>query len=88
MILKKLKPLMPELTQVLVDRSGNFSGLRNQLPGQEPRDLKGSKAFLYAYDGEFGNFYGQAGTKISVKSGRNRCKPSSGWRNITRRLPA
>jgi hypothetical protein len=59
-VLKKLKPLMPEVTMVLVDRSGNFSGLRNQIPGQEPRALRGSKAFLYAYDAEFGNFYGRS----------------------------
>jgi hypothetical protein len=59
-VLKKLKPLLPEITQILSDRHGNFVGLRNQPPGDPPRDLKGPKAFLYTYDGEFGNFYGRS----------------------------
>ncbi len=59
-VLKKLKPLLSEITKVLADRHGNFLGLRNQPPGDEPRDLRGAKAFLYTYDGEFGNFYGRS----------------------------
>ena len=54
-VLSKLKPLLPEITQILVDANGNFRGLRNQ-----PGDVLGSKAFLYTYDGECGNFYGRS----------------------------
>ncbi len=59
-VLKKLKPLLPDFTHVLSDANGNFVGLRNQTPGQPPRNLRGSKAFLYTYDGECGNFYGRS----------------------------
>jgi hypothetical protein len=59
-VLTKLKPLLPELTQVLVDSRGNFLGLRNTSPQAEPRDLLGTKAFLYTYDGECGNYYGRS----------------------------
>ena len=59
-VLAKLKPLLPEITSILTDRHGNLRGLRNQPPGDPPRDLIGSKAFLYSYDAEFGNFYGRS----------------------------
>jgi hypothetical protein len=58
--LKKIKPLLPEITQILVDAHGNFAGLRQQMDDDEPRDLIGSKAFLYTYDGECGNLYGRS----------------------------
>jgi hypothetical protein len=43
-----------------VDSGGNFRGLRNQPTGDSPRDILGSKAFVYTYDGEYGNFYGRS----------------------------
>jgi hypothetical protein len=44
----------------LVDGGGNVRGLRNQPAGQPPRDLLGSKAFLFTYDGSCGNPYGRS----------------------------
>jgi hypothetical protein len=58
--LSKLKPLLPELTQILIDATGNFRGFRNQPPGAPPRDIPAAKAFLYTYDGECGNLYGRS----------------------------
>jgi hypothetical protein len=60
MVLSKLKPLLPEITQVLVDSKGNFRGLRNLPPSGPSRDILGNKAFLYTYDGEYGNYYGRS----------------------------
>jgi hypothetical protein len=60
LVLTKLKPLLPDITQVLVDSHGSFAGFRQQLADDAPSDLLGSKAFLYTYDGECGNFYGRS----------------------------
>ena len=60
MVLSKLKPLLPEITTILVDRNGNYRGVRNQSPNGSMRDLLGNKAFLYTYDGECGNYYGRS----------------------------
>jgi len=59
-VLKKLKPLLPDITKILVDAHGNFAGFRQQLADDSPIDILGSKAFLYTYDGECGNFYGRS----------------------------
>jgi hypothetical protein len=59
-VLSNLKPLLPEITQVLVDSHGNFRGLRNQAADGTVRNLLGNKAFLYTYDGECGNYYGRS----------------------------
>lgn len=57
----KLKPLYPDITQVLVDDGGNFRGFRQQGPGDAtPRDVLGSKAFCFTYDGECGDPYGRS----------------------------
>jgi hypothetical protein len=58
--LARLKPLLPEFTSILVDSHGNYRGLRNQMPGQPARNIPVSKAFLYTYDGECGNYYGRS----------------------------
>jgi hypothetical protein len=60
MVLSKLKPLLPEITRILVDPKGNFRGLRNQPPGDAPRDIPLRKSFLYTYDNECGNLYGRS----------------------------
>jgi hypothetical protein len=55
-VYRKLKPLAPEITEILVDeRSGSFAGLRQ---GQVV--LPVDKVFLFAYDAEAGNFYGRS----------------------------
>lgn len=54
-ILRGLKPLLPELTEILVDTGGNFAGLR-----QDHVTLAPEKCFVYAYDGEAGNLYGRS----------------------------
>jgi hypothetical protein len=59
-VLAKLKSLLPEITQILVDEHGNVRGLRNQSPNGTVRDLLQNKAFLYTYDGESGNYYGRS----------------------------
>jgi hypothetical protein len=57
----KLKALLPEITQILVDDAGNFAGFRQQAPGEAtPRDVLGSKAFLFTYEGECGDLYGRS----------------------------
>jgi hypothetical protein len=60
LVLAQLKPLLPELTQILVDRGGNFAGLKNHSPGKPPRTLGTQKSFLYTNDGECGNLYGRS----------------------------
>jgi hypothetical protein len=59
-VLARLKPLLPEITQIVVDPHGNFRGLRNQPPGSAPRTISAGKAFLYTNDGEYGNLYGRS----------------------------
>ncbi len=59
-VVARLKPLSPDHTTVLVDAGGNVAGVRNQPAGQPPRDLLGSKAFVYTYDGACGNPYGRS----------------------------
>jgi hypothetical protein len=59
-VVDRLKPLAPDYTTVLVDDGGTVRGLRNQVPGQPPRDLLGSQAFVFTYDGSFGDPYGRS----------------------------
>jgi hypothetical protein len=59
-VLSKLKPLLPEITTILVDGNGNYRGLRNQSTNGTVRDLLENKAFLYTYDGECNNYYGRS----------------------------
>ena len=59
-VLSKLKPLLPDITHILTDKHGNFRGLRNQPAGEPPRDILGSRGFLYTNDGEYGNLYGRS----------------------------
>ncbi len=58
--LARLKPLLPELTQILVDPSGNFAGFRQPFADGAPIDIPREKSFLYTYDGECGNLYGRS----------------------------
>jgi hypothetical protein len=59
-VLAKLKPLLPEITQIVVDSRGSFKGLRNTPSGGPARDIPLAKSFLYTYDGEYGNLYGRS----------------------------
>jgi hypothetical protein len=59
-ILRRLKPLLWDYTDILLDAHGNVSGLRNRPPGQPPVVLAGEKYFLYTYDAEAGNPYGRS----------------------------
>ncbi len=59
-ILQKLKPLLWDCTEIVVDAKGNPCGLSNQPSGDEPTILAGSKYFLYTYDSEAGNPYGRS----------------------------
>jgi hypothetical protein len=53
-VLDRLKPLLPELTEVRVDAHGEFAGLRNV-----GVDLGPDKAVLYTYDRDGDNHYGR-----------------------------
>jgi hypothetical protein len=59
-ILRKLKPLLWELTEILVDEHGNPVGLFNRVPGESPTVLTSGKYFLYTQDAEAGNPYGRS----------------------------
>lgn len=54
-VLKKLKPLLPDFTFLQVDDHGRYAGLV-QLDVQ----LGPEKSFAYTYDGEAGNLYGRS----------------------------
>ena len=52
---RKIKPLLPEKTEVLVDKSnGAFAGLK-----QGGVTLESIESLVFTYDGEAGNFYGR-----------------------------
>lgn len=53
--LVKLKPLLPDLTQIVVDEHGCFLGLK-----QKTVDLPPEKSLIVTYDSEGGNLYGRA----------------------------
>lgn len=52
---QKLKPLLPELTEIQVDEHGAFAGLK-----QGDVQLRPEKCLVFTYDGEAGNLYGRA----------------------------
>lgn len=54
-ILRRLKPLLPDFTFLQVDPHGNFAGLV-----QMDVDLGPEKSFIYTYDGEAGHLYGRS----------------------------
>ena len=52
----KIKPLLPDYTEVRVDeKTGAFAGLK-----QNAVELGPEKVFWFTYDGEAGNFYGRS----------------------------
>ncbi len=52
----KIKPLLPDNTEVMVDeKTGAFAGLK-----QHSVELGPEKVFWFTYDGEAGNFYGRS----------------------------
>jgi hypothetical protein len=59
-VLRRLKPLLWDCTDILVDDHGNPGGLLNRPPGKPPVVLAGGKYFLYTYDGEAANPYGRS----------------------------
>jgi hypothetical protein len=59
-ILSRLKPLLCDCTDILVDDHGNPAGLLNHPPGAPSVTLTAEKYFLYTYDGEAGNPYGRS----------------------------
>jgi len=59
-VLCRLKPLLWDCTEILVDDHGNPAGLLNRPPGQSPVVLTDEKYFLYTYDGEAANPYGRS----------------------------
>jgi hypothetical protein len=59
-ILARLKPLLWDCTEILIDEHGNPVGLVNSPPGQPPVVLGAGKYFLYTYDPQAGNPYGRS----------------------------
>jgi hypothetical protein len=59
-ILARLKPLLWDCTDILLDDHGNPAGLLNRPPGNTPVVLTAGKYFLYSYDGEAANPYGRS----------------------------
>jgi hypothetical protein len=59
-VLTRLKPLLWDCTEVLVDDHGNPAGLLNRPAGTEPVILGAGKYFLCSYDAEAGNPYGRS----------------------------
>jgi hypothetical protein len=59
-VLSRLKPLLWDCTEILIDQHGNPAGLLNRPPHAKPVALVGPKYFLYSYDGEAGNPYGRS----------------------------
>ncbi|MGA2439620.1 MAG: hypothetical protein ABSH08_01560 [Tepidisphaeraceae bacterium] len=59
-ILARLKPLLWDCTDILLDDHGNPAGLLNRPPGNAPVVLTAGKYFLYSYDGEAANPYGRS----------------------------
>ena len=49
-----LKPMLHELTSILITDGGEYAGLTNN--GEE---LSAGKGFIFTYDGESGNLYGR-----------------------------
>jgi hypothetical protein len=87
-VLAKLKPLLPDLTTILVDANGNFRGFRQQLADDSPRDVLGPRRFCTRMMGNAGICTAAAGTKMCASPGRRRCRPPIDWRSIRRRSPA
>ena len=54
-VLRRLKPLLPDFTYLQVDPHGNFAGLV-----QMEVELGPEKSFVYTYDGEAGHLYGRS----------------------------
>ncbi|MDP9175553.1 MAG: hypothetical protein M3O30_17055 [Planctomycetota bacterium] len=59
-VLRRLKPLLWDCTQILIDPHGNVAGLLNHPPGKPPVTLAPGKFFLYSHDPEAGNPYGRS----------------------------
>jgi hypothetical protein len=61
-VIDKLKPLLPDLTKILVvEKTGAFAGVRQGSEGSEDGVvLPPQKCFVYTHDGEAGDFYGRS----------------------------
>lgn len=54
--IKKLKPLLPDISEIVVDKeTGEFAGIKQGKVTLDP-----SKALLFTYDGEAGELYGRS----------------------------
>lgn len=63
--IRRVKPLLHDVTRILQDDNGNFTGLRNSIsvPGTSETHVDIAypyKAFLYTFDGEAGYLYGRS----------------------------
>ena len=56
--LAKLKPLLPAITQPILDSGGNVIGLLNKPEGQKEVRLMNEKQWVFTYDSEYGDPFG------------------------------
>ena len=88
-VLQKLKPLLPEVTQILVDDHGNFLGfLARNSPVILPLIFWAPRRLFTPATASAEISTAAAGMKMSARSGRRRCRPRSGWLSITKKSPA
>lgn len=59
-VIKKVKPLLQEITEPLVDEHGNLIGIENNSPNLGKKTLDGPKYFVYTYDSSDGNPLGRS----------------------------
>ncbi len=57
-VIKKFKPLLPELTEVLTLTNGTFAGLKNYPSRGQTVELSPDESWLFTNDGEGGNLLG------------------------------
>lgn len=62
LVISELKPLLPDITDVLVDEKGHPIGLKNRVDGHAPVSLyfAQKKAWIYTHDSQYGNPYGRS----------------------------
>jgi len=57
-VIRKLKPLLHDISTILVSANGDFAGIRQNPMSGLPLDIDASKALLVSFDVEGGNLYG------------------------------
>jgi hypothetical protein len=67
----EFKPLIPEFSTPLVDKFGNFVGIRNISEGFNQTDIWGSSAYVYGY--------GREAKRVIGRSRHENCRATAWW---------